>query len=96
MNFNEKIIVGMSGGVDSSISAIILKDMGFNIKGLFMKNWEEDDHDGNCNGHNDFDSYSDGQSHLMYFSVMVNQICYRNSNNVGETTNTNRFETPTL
>ena len=49
MNFNEKIIVGMSGGVDSSISAIILKDMGFNIKGLFMKNWEEDDHDGNCN-----------------------------------------------
>ena len=46
MNFNEKIIVGMSGGVDSSISAIILKDMGFDIKGLFMKNWEEDDYDG--------------------------------------------------
>ena len=54
MNFNEKIIVGMSGGVDSSISAIILKDMGFNIKGLFMKNWEEDDHDGNCNAKNDY------------------------------------------
>ena len=54
MNFNEKIIVGMSGGVDSSISAIILKDMGFNIKGLFMKNWEEDDRDGNCNAKNDY------------------------------------------
>ena len=54
MNFNEKIIVGMSGGVDSSISAIILKDMGFNIKGLFMKNWEEDDYNGNCNAKNDY------------------------------------------
>ncbi len=55
MNFNENIIVGMSGGVDSSISAIILKDMGFKVKGLFMKNWEEDDaHDG-CNVKKDYE-----------------------------------------
>ena len=37
MNFNEKIIVGMSGGVDSSISAIILKDMGFNKRTFYEK-----------------------------------------------------------
>ena len=39
----QKIIVGMSGGVDSSVSALLLKQQGFEVEGLFMKNWEEDD-----------------------------------------------------
>ncbi len=48
MNSSKKIILGMSGGVDSSISAVILKDMGYKVSGLFMKNWEEDDTNNQC------------------------------------------------
>lgn len=43
-----KIMVAMSGGVDSSVSALLLQQQGFDIAGMFMKNWEEDDRWGEC------------------------------------------------
>src|SRR3990172_2894241 len=39
----KRVIVGMSGGVDSSVAALLLKQQGHEVSGLFMKNWEDDD-----------------------------------------------------
>ncbi|HLB53370.1 MAG TPA: tRNA 2-thiouridine(34) synthase MnmA [Chlamydiales bacterium] len=65
------VVVGMSGGVDSSLSAFLLKERGYRVIGLFMKNWEEVDEKGVCRATSDYEDVSRVCEHLdiPYFSI---------------------------
>ena len=60
----------MSGGVDSSIAAYLLKESGYKVEGIFMKNWEEDDKD-NCTSKED---YEDAKRICKYLGIELNLV----------------------
>lgn len=65
-----KVIVGMSGGVDSSVSAYLLQQQGYQVEGLFMKNWDEDDGTEYCTAKED---YADALSVCNQLGIHLHQ-----------------------
>jgi tRNA-specific 2-thiouridylase len=73
MSFTGKksVVVGMSGGVDSSVSALLLKEAGYEVIGMFMKNWEEKDSTGVCTSTKEYEDVIRvcEQIDIPYYSV---------------------------
>lgn len=70
-NSQIRVVVGMSGGVDSSVTALLLKEQGYDVVGIFMKNWDDTDENGVCTATEDYKDVAKvaAQIGIPYYSV---------------------------
>ena len=71
VNMAKTVAVGMSGGVDSSVASLLLKEQGYNVIGIFMHNWDEKDERGMCTAEGDFNDVKSvcRALNIPYYSV---------------------------
>lgn len=74
----KRVVVGMSGGVDSSLAAMLLKEQGYEVIGLFMRNWKEEDENGCCTAEEDFSDVRDvaDKIGIPYYTVDFSREYY--------------------
>ncbi|QCT75055.1 tRNA 2-thiouridine(34) synthase MnmA [Macrococcoides canis] len=74
-NSKTKVVVGMSGGVDSSVTALLLKEQGYDVIGIFMKNWDDTDEFGVCTATEDYEDVIRvcNQIGIPYYAVNFEQ-----------------------
>ena len=65
-NKDIRVVVGMSGGVDSSVTAHLLKEQGYDVIGIFMKNWDDTDENGVCTATEDYNDVIAVCNKLVY------------------------------
>lgn len=70
-NKDIRVVVGMSGGVDSSVTAHVLKEQGYDVIGIFMKNWDDTDENGVCTATEDYNDVIEvcNQIGIPYYAV---------------------------
>ena len=73
---NKRVVIGMSGGVDSSVSALLLKQQGYDVIGVFMKNWDDTDENGFCSATEDYQDVAAvaEQIGIPYYAVNFEKI----------------------
>ena len=76
----ETVVIGMSGGVDSAVSAYLLKEQGYNVVALFMVNWEENGDDGVCTSEKDYEDVKRVSTllNIPYYTVNFSKEYYDN------------------
>lgn len=73
-----KVVVGISGGVDSSVAALLLKEEGYDVVGIFMKNWDDTDENGVCTAEVDYEDAVEvcNQIDIPYYSINFEKEYY--------------------
>jgi tRNA-uridine 2-sulfurtransferase len=68
-----RVVVGLSGGVDSAVAALLLKEQGYDVHGLFMSNWDEDDDDAYCTSAAD---YQDARAVARELAIPLHRVSF--------------------